>query len=83
VDGGNEKVSEREIGELLDRLIEILDAEPDPVKQQAAIEMLTTRHAFRMGQRDMAVFVAGAMHKHAVQLLGQIYSDEPEPAWCH
>jgi hypothetical protein len=58
-----------EHGALLSKLWPVLTSEPDPVKQQAAIELLTATHALRMD--DQAKFVADSVHKHVLQILGQ------------
>jgi hypothetical protein len=57
---------------LVNRLVAVLNKE-DVVKQQAAIELLTMRHALRMG--DHALFVADSVHKHVVQLINQARED--------
>ena len=54
---------------LLDALVLLLKREPDMVKQQIAIELLTVWHAMRL--EDKADFVADSMHKHVKQLLRQ------------
>ena len=52
---------------LLENLWATLLREPDPVKQQVAIELLTARHALRL--KGNARFVADSMHKHVLQIL--------------
>jgi hypothetical protein len=52
---------------LLEALWSTLLREPNPVKQQVAIELLTARHAMRLA--DQAKFVADSMHKHVLQIL--------------
>ena len=52
---------------LVDKLLEVLATEENPVNQQIAIELLTAWHAFRMG--DEAIYVANSMHKHVRQIL--------------
>ena len=52
---------------MLEALWSVLLHEPDPVKQQVAIELLTVRHAMRLA--DQAKFVANSMHKHVLQIL--------------
>jgi hypothetical protein len=52
---------------LLEQLWSVLLREPDPVKQQIAIELLTARHAMRLDHR--AKFVADSMHKHVLQIM--------------
>jgi hypothetical protein len=53
---------------LLENLWAVLIREPDPVKQQIAIELLTAKHAARFEQ---VKFVADSMHKHVLQILSQ------------
>jgi hypothetical protein len=64
-----------EHGELAGKLIEVLKAEPDPVRQQAAIELVTMRHALRMGSETTALVVAAGVHKHVRQLIEQAYRE--------
>jgi hypothetical protein len=52
---------------LLEELWSVLLREPDPVRQQVAIELLTARHAMRLAGH--AKFVADSMHKHVLQIL--------------
>lgn len=61
---------------LLNRLYEMLMVnEPDPVRQQVAIELLAVQHALRMGNRSQATFVATHMHKHIQQMIRQFYEE--------
>lgn len=55
---------------LLERLSEVLDSEPDPVRKQIAIELLMAQHAMRMGSAVNARFVIDSMCKHARQMMG-------------
>jgi hypothetical protein len=57
---------------LLEALWDVLAAEPDMVKQQVAIELLTVRHAMRAG--DKSKFVADSLHKHVLQILRQSWN---------
>lgn len=54
---------------LLERLVKVLDSEPDPVRKQIAIELLMTQHASKMGDAVVAHFVIDSMCKHAKQLM--------------
>ena len=56
---------------LLERLLEVLDSEPNPTRQQIAIELLMARHAIRMGSVSGAKVVIDGMHKHARQMAGE------------
>jgi hypothetical protein len=58
---------------LTNRLIAVLQEEPDPVKQQIGIELLAVSHAMHMGDCETAIVVADSMHKHIVQLLEQSF----------
>jgi len=58
---------------LLDKLRALIQREqPDPVKQQVAIELLTVSHAMRAGNRKDAITVADGIHKHVRQLIDQM-----------
>ena len=55
---------------LFDKLREVLLTEPDPVKQQIAIELLTVYHCMRMSRKTFEnEHVARAVHKHVKQLM--------------
>lgn len=49
------------------QIFELMDRRCNAVEQQMVIEIVTARHALRMGAQ--AGFVAAAVHKHVVQLL--------------
>jgi hypothetical protein len=56
---------------LVERLTRVLDREPDPVKQQIAIEFLAARHAGRVSKQAFERrFVIDSMRKHILQMLG-------------
>jgi len=55
---------------LFDKLREVLLTEPDPVKQQIAIELLTVYHCMRMSKKSVEnETVARGVHKHVKQLM--------------
>ena len=55
---------------LFDKLREVLLTEPNPVKQQIAIELLTVYHCMRMGRKTTEhETVARGVHKHVKQLM--------------
>jgi hypothetical protein len=56
---------------LLKRLSEVLEDEPCGGIRQIAIELLTVRHAIRVGDVDSARRVADEMHKHVRLLIHQ------------
>jgi hypothetical protein len=56
---------------LLKKLSAVLDREPSGENQQIAIELLTVRHAIRMGDVASALRVADEMHKHVRLLIHQ------------
>ena len=56
-----------ELKSLVEKLIEVLVSEPDVVKRQQAIELLTAMWAARMD--DQQLFVADSIHKHVRQIL--------------
>jgi uncharacterized protein HemY len=58
---------------LANRLLAVLQEEPDAVKQQIAIELLTVSHAMRMGDPATAVTIANSVHKHVLQLAEQSF----------
>jgi hypothetical protein len=58
---------------LANRLFAVLQEEPDLVKQQVAIELLTVSYAMRMGDRTAAATVADGVHKHVRQLVEQSF----------
>ena len=69
----------REIGmehlPLLNTLVYALEREPDPVRQQIAIELLVARHATRVSsQAADRKFVIDSMRKHILQMLGMCQS---------
>ena len=55
---------------LVKKLCAVLITEPDPVKQQMAIELLVVYHAIRMKKLEDSLFVIDNMHKHVRQFLG-------------
>ncbi len=57
---------------LLKRLKLVLAEEPNGVRKQVAIELLTVSHALEMGNQADALRVAAGVHKHVVQLITQI-----------
>jgi hypothetical protein len=56
-------------------MIDLLQEEPDPVKRQIAIELLTTNDAARCGDKTAAVTVANGVHKHVLQLIEQTFQE--------
>jgi hypothetical protein len=62
-----------EHADLVNKLVGVLVSEPDPVKQQVAIELLTEWHALRMRDKKMSLHVAASMCKHVHQLIEQAY----------
>lgn len=56
---------------LLTALQEVLMHEPDPVRQQQAIELLMVSHAQRAGNSADGCFIIDAMAKHAKQIVTQ------------
>lgn len=60
---------------LQEKLVAILD-QASAVDQQIAIELLTTRHAVKMGGHDKAMFVADGMAKHVRQLVQQWFDNK-------
>jgi hypothetical protein len=55
---------------LLEKLIGVLDGEPDPVNQQIAFELLVARHVMRVSPRHAEQrFVLDSMRKHILQIL--------------
>lgn len=63
-----------DILELVHRMELELLKEPNPVRRQQAIEVMTARWA--AGMEDQAGFVADSIHKHVRQLLsGDAYRD--------
>jgi uncharacterized protein HemY len=58
---------------LANRLFTILQEEPDPVRRQIAIEILTVSHVLRMGNPATAMAVTDGIHKHVRQLVEQSF----------
>ncbi len=56
---------------LLQKLEDVLAVEPDPVRRQIALELLCAKHAWWTGDAH-ADFVAAAIHKHVLQIIGQL-----------
>jgi hypothetical protein len=63
---------------LIQQLLAVLRTEPDPVRQQMALEIVGALHAIRLG--NDAEFVASSMHKHMQQIILQWRMEEPEQA---
>lgn len=55
---------------LVDRLLPIIDAEPDAVARQMAIELVMVRFASARGSHGARLVIDG-MSKHAKQMLEQ------------
>ena len=54
---------------LVSDLVEVLETEPDPVRQQIAIELLAVRHVMRLGNIVDARRAIWGIAKHINQLL--------------
>jgi hypothetical protein len=57
---------------LLNEMIQVIERERDPVRQQQLIELLTVRHCLRAGSsQDQYLELADGVAKHVRQLIGQ------------
>lgn len=54
---------------LLKKLQETLETEPNGIKQQVAIELLTAWHAMRAGNGRAALIIADGVNKHVKQII--------------
>ena len=56
---------------MIERVVAVLD-DYDPVTQQKVLEVVSVRHAMKMGSVRDADFVVVSMHKHITQMLRQL-----------
>jgi hypothetical protein len=61
--------------ERAEALMDIVEQEPDAIKQLAVIELLFAMQCFKAGTKDFSYKLVDGAHKHTKQWIDQLYDD--------